>query len=515
MFDEREKKYSRILLTASWILIIAWRLYFLFRYSFNYVDEDSAITWIGTVHFAHGHLANPFYLGQDYNIMLDALLAAPLYLLGWPLNYALPFTTFILCLFPFVFCSVFAWRGGKRGAAFVPVLLMAAAGWKWDLFTSIPRTLISGFGVAVVGAVICNDTGAKTAKMFTGAFLCVLGAVMTLSAVTVSGLAFLGYFLSLPAEGEPAEKKKRTAALFGGIILGILVYAAGRVYFYLHPEEMLRSGSLEGMHFDTFLENLRNLPGILSDLFSGGAVIVPLILAGLTVLAIFCKRYRELVLLLAAAGGSMATLSFGWTEIYDRGGLMFGQVRIFLYVVFVALTVSALSESVLPEKWEKGFVCAALPVIILLIAYKAFAFNTELGREDTELLPPGAGITIMSVEALEKQADAMVQTAQEYGIDVLICIDYSRVFEHGASALYYDSPVVFYVPDRERRTWVWKEMNEKTGQDILFYTLPVSKDMQVTYVNTGDMTVPTYLEKELGITRGLDKIWGIRGGELE
>ena len=63
--------------------------------------------WYGTVHMAHGHFPQPAFWGQDYGSMLEAVLAIPLYLCGWPLNYALPFVTCIWGLTPFFFSGIY------------------------------------------------------------------------------------------------------------------------------------------------------------------------------------------------------------------------------------------------------------------------------------------------------------------------------------------------------------------------------------------------------------------------
>ena len=67
-------------------------------------DDDQALMWYGTVHFAHGHFPEPCFFGQNYGSMLESLLAVPLYYLKCPLNYALPLITLLLSLVPFAFC---------------------------------------------------------------------------------------------------------------------------------------------------------------------------------------------------------------------------------------------------------------------------------------------------------------------------------------------------------------------------------------------------------------------------
>ena len=72
------EKTCRIIFACMWIALIIWRIYMLAAYCFRYVDDDQAIMWYGTVHFAHGCFPEPCFFGQDYNTMLESLLAVPL-----------------------------------------------------------------------------------------------------------------------------------------------------------------------------------------------------------------------------------------------------------------------------------------------------------------------------------------------------------------------------------------------------------------------------------------------------
>ena len=55
----------RLLLVFAWILVLAWRIYVMVRYSFHYVDGDQAIMWYATVHYAHGHFPEPCFFILD------------------------------------------------------------------------------------------------------------------------------------------------------------------------------------------------------------------------------------------------------------------------------------------------------------------------------------------------------------------------------------------------------------------------------------------------------------------
>ena len=159
------EKTCRIIFVCMWIALIVWRIYMLVAYCYRYVDDDQAIMWYGTVHFAHGFFPEPCFFGQDYNTMLESLLAVPLYLCGWPLNYALPSVTTVLCIIAFAYCSIDCLKRGRTTAAFMVLFLFALTNWQWDLLTSIPRSFIPGFPFALIGAgLMCAPKGGTLKK---------------------------------------------------------------------------------------------------------------------------------------------------------------------------------------------------------------------------------------------------------------------------------------------------------------------------------------------------------------
>ena len=74
----------KVMCVIGWAGIVIWRIYMLAVYCYQYVDDDQAIMWYGTVHFANGHFPEPCFFGQDYNTKLESLIEVQLYLLGWP-----------------------------------------------------------------------------------------------------------------------------------------------------------------------------------------------------------------------------------------------------------------------------------------------------------------------------------------------------------------------------------------------------------------------------------------------
>lgn len=126
------------------LLLVIDRVLLLTTFNFKMVGSDETIFWQGATDYLHGRFHEPYYYGQNYNFMLEALVAVPLLLLQIPHAYALPLSTTFLALFPFVYFSRILFKNGYRteGMAFLilPILLPV----EYGILTSISRGFISG-----------------------------------------------------------------------------------------------------------------------------------------------------------------------------------------------------------------------------------------------------------------------------------------------------------------------------------------------------------------------------------
>lgn len=75
---ERISRWAFALIVLLVLVDRAWLL----RTTMHYASDDLAVVWLASVDYAHGIFHEPFFYGQDYGVMLEALLAAPFVRLG-------------------------------------------------------------------------------------------------------------------------------------------------------------------------------------------------------------------------------------------------------------------------------------------------------------------------------------------------------------------------------------------------------------------------------------------------
>ncbi|MBI3234125.1 MAG: hypothetical protein HYZ42_08795, partial [Bacteroidetes bacterium] len=124
--------------------LIADRLVLLFNFSFDYVGSDDLIYWLGARDYSQGIFHEPYFYGQDYNFMLEALFAVPLIKLNVPFNYALPISTSFISLFPFILFAVVLFRKGFKPASFIFLLIPLTLPIEYGITCSMSRGFVSG-----------------------------------------------------------------------------------------------------------------------------------------------------------------------------------------------------------------------------------------------------------------------------------------------------------------------------------------------------------------------------------
>lgn len=158
------------------------RAWLLLHFGSTHIGIDDALIQQVAIDYGHGLFREPFLYGQNYNPMLEALLAAPFIRLGAAPWIVLPIVTSLLALLPCWSLSLWCLRRREALAAFavaaIPLLLPV----EWGLITSLPRGWAHGLallacvpwmhgirqswarhallGLTLMAALLCNPNAA-------------------------------------------------------------------------------------------------------------------------------------------------------------------------------------------------------------------------------------------------------------------------------------------------------------------------------------------------------------------
>ena len=143
-------------------LVLTNRLCLFFTVNQTSIDNDQVVMWAGAKDFSEGMFRVPLFYGQDYNTMLEALVATPLVWLSVPIYYAVPVATHILFLFPFLFSAFYLFKKHYKTQAIFTLAILLCMPVGYDIMTAIPRGFVTGlFFTSFFIISILNPTNYK------------------------------------------------------------------------------------------------------------------------------------------------------------------------------------------------------------------------------------------------------------------------------------------------------------------------------------------------------------------
>ena len=314
-----------------WVLLLGAidRLIVLLVFGFNYIGDDDSIIWSAAVDYGHGIFREPYFYGQDYSPMLEALIAAPLLRLGLPLHGVMPIVTSLLALLPY--WSFAIWHHlNKRPLsailfAMVPILLPIEFG----LMTTMTRGFVTGIAPLAALPWILDIRRERTQSLMVGMVISIAWFLNPNS--LVFSIAFLCWYL---LSGQRPIQSGILVVI--GSVTGISVHLAAQAYCSAHRDRLLTTlyGSL--MEFD-----MRRIGDALSALDAHFAWLVPILwpygqVAGellilLVIIAIKQRSWPAVVGLTLSL--SFILISLGFKKTHD------GELNVFfpLSRMYIAL----------------------------------------------------------------------------------------------------------------------------------------------------------------------------------
>jgi hypothetical protein len=125
-------------------LVFLDRALLLINFNFVFAGSDDMTFWQGASDYMRGIFHEPYFYGQNYNFMLESVMAIPFLICKVPYNYALPIATSITSLFPFVLFSKILLKKGFVIESFFFVLIPLLLPIEYGILNSITRGFVSG-----------------------------------------------------------------------------------------------------------------------------------------------------------------------------------------------------------------------------------------------------------------------------------------------------------------------------------------------------------------------------------
>ena len=471
-------KDEKVLLKIGYIilltLVILLRCSILHQFGFKYADSDQSIMWLAAKDYASGVFHEPRFYGQNYNSMLEALLAVPLIKLSVHPFIALPLITAFLSFFPYLIISfiLFYKKLTFQACAVISIPLLLPV--EYDMITSLSRGFVTGIFIASIGCISILNERSKWGFFFMG-FLGIIGFSLNPNSLVLTIPCIL-YLLT-----GNYTRKEFYIYMIPGILLASSLHFLSEYFYYTHSYFNLHKQSFDF----SFLRLFRNLfhPGkyfnYVTPLFWKHAWVL-FILCGIALFFLLKqKQYKKTFFL-----GSFFFLLFfslGLNKTWDgTGSVFFSYSRMFLaFPVFIALFIAILKVK---NNWF-GFSFLLIPILFFAIKSSILVGSIE-SNIYTNM---NHVVTVEKISDFLEECENIKSISAKYNVNLIVISnhrDYDFI-NYGCPACMEGFPPTLR-PVYERRTWRLIEDENKTYQNVLI----IDSDRKLDEQYQGVMKIP-------------------------
>lgn len=496
MLIKTKKQLIIISICFLFALVLVYRGFLITRYCTEFTDDDQALMWDGAVAFSRFFFPEPCFWGQSYGSMFESMVAVPLLWLRIPVRNAMPVSMFLISFFPFGLACVSLLKKNRPYQAVFSLALYLLLGWRWDILTSVPRNLISGFPFAIAGVILMNSKN-KVCTGF-GAFLVCLGVVHTTTTVMVAVLGLAAYLWQ-------NRKIRRLLPLLPGFGYGGLVFLLHKDFYHIHQDYALHPAYSFQLSREVWLFNMKRIPLLMEDyIFTGTGYVI--IAGTFLLLVILCLKKRWLTVLMVILNWMclIGLLAMEKTMDYGTNTVLYSQTRMLLgwaYGWLAVLYLDAVShgesrqEYKIPGMIIVGILCILVPISIIS---KTGTVKTQISSPESEL-NNGDQCRLYGTQDMIREARKTDEFAETHDIDVIVIRNDCRAFSYLFEALYFRKYIVYNIV-YDRRTWVYRHLCKAQPYRCLFVDYaPGNSTFEI--IELEDISVPNYIRKKFHIIR--------------
>ena len=436
----------RALLFYSILVLGATDRAWIHHLSAHQATEDLAVVWHAAMDYANGEFHEPFFYGQDYGVMLEALLAAPGVALGCSPMAVLPIVIALLALAPYWSFAIWHYRQKDAVAACVfasmPLLLPPEHG--------IQYTNLNGIALLALYPWAIGRGGSTLGTFLAGAILMAAAAV-NLNALVAC--AALGTHFMVSQSRSPWNVVR---ALAGAVPVLFLLFEAMRFYS-ASPDRLAHT--VFDWRMDFHPELIPEAMGRLDAHFAWlcpiwwphGQAAIWLLIALVPVLA--AKQNWAGALGIGAALICML-IALCFPKAHDgTSSVLFPLSRIFLAVpLLIAWGVVQLPWSSFRQRW---ILRAFMPILAITCGLRASRARGIIA--DAEGFHEGTPLRVHHTELARKECRTIALVAEALDVDLIVILRDPDpglgLFLNMACPVCEPTMPPTYMPQGERRTW--------------------------------------------------------------
>lgn len=446
-------------------LVLIDRITLLLNFNFKYTCSDDTVIWQGAAEYMKGCFHEPYFFGQNYNFMLEAIFAIPFLWFGVPYYIAIPLSTSIISLFPFFFISIILYtRGYKAESLFfmmIPLLLPI----EYGIITSITRGFVTGIFFSSFMIISVLNPQKNTGWIYASLGFS-FGYVFNANSLVFTIPLYLFLFL----QNYKTLSFYWISAVFA--IPPILIEFFAKNFYIQNPDHIVHKMMDLKYSFGQLIANFEILDKIFKHLtpvvWSFHSIIVFVILFIGIILS--RKSWKKGLSIIIGSLFILATL--GINKINDSSdSIFFSYTRMYIAIpLLLGISFFWLRELYfknLSRNLRNGLMIIALTTFSIKYGFirdkiKQYTAKTDLGF-----------IAIKSISELSCECSDIEKNALKYNIDLIIFHPNWKIHTPYMEMYNYACPLIIKKFPKtllsvfERRTWVYTNERSAVEKNVM------------------------------------------------
>jgi hypothetical protein len=439
--------------TIFFVIMIFDRIVTLKYFGFVYTDIDQTVIWNGAMDYSNGVFHEPFFYGQNYNFMLESLLAVPLLWMNIPVYMALPCVTTTLSLIPFIALAVYFRKSHNYFWACLSLAMPVILPIEFNFFTTISRGIAQPnlFIPLLLLPLFRSPKANYVTILYISAAICFIANQS--SAIIIVPFFFFIY----------ASQYKSLAFYIKSlwIIPFFLLYFMGKYYYIIHPEKVLLPLSGLNPSIHTLLTNLKNI-SLFNNLFpliASWGYLNTILLTFLLLVALFKKLHKEAIFIATGLAFLIFTFSVPKVHvIYEGAGIFYNSSRFYLFVpILLILSLFFVFKN---SKYHSLFIYPLLLLSVINFTVKNLNLKQVVERTISETVFP-----VAENRELIKRVNRLKEIAEQFKVEFIVHhgTDWNYVFDsYTFNPLTQNrnqntKPILSVNISGDRRTWIYQD----------------------------------------------------------
>lgn len=443
-------------------LVIIDRSNTLLRFSFIYTDSDQTILWLASKDMLAGKFYGLCFYGQNYNPLIEPLLALPFVKAGLSYPVALPIATTIINICPFIFMAFYFKKKMGIVYGFLPLIIILLLSPEYGMLSSMPRGFVTGICFGTVGLLLLWQNQKKYD---------IIGSLLLTFSLFANPNSILLFPLALPIlYNKNNPFKKRIGYLIIGGIVGFIPQLINSWYYSNHSEFIVHSSPSMALSPHSFVYVITHL-SIYFDLITplfwrfGWVSLLMVIWIGwkLKKNGQTIRFYTVLILMI------VLVFSFFANKVSDgRDSVYFSGTRMFLAYPVILLFILGWYFEVLNAK--KRIITIGVLMVLAFVSFsvKLSTFNYFVHQQIKTKDFTVVGTT--KVDDLKITCKNILLFGNN-NVDLVVANSANssdQLITYGCGCLMDDFPPTLQ-PNYDRRTWLLPELLNGTYNKVLIH----------------------------------------------